>query len=76
MLVVRAHDDPEQPAELWTIAVADGAAEQLELAMPGLRYVRLHPDGRRIVFNAGRTHDEVWVMENLLLERGAGRSGR
>ena len=59
VLLVRARDDPDQPAELWKIAVADGAAEQLELAMPGLRYVRLHPDGRRIVFNAGRTQEEV-----------------
>ena len=66
VLVVKGYRDSEQPSELWKITVADGAAEQLELAMPGLRYVRLHPDGRHLAFNAGRREQEVWVIENLL----------
>lgn len=33
--------------------------------MPQMYKVRMHPDGRRIAFNAGEGKAEVWVMENL-----------
>jgi hypothetical protein len=36
------------------------------LTIEGLRDVSIHPDGRRIAFNAGFKRGEQWVMENLL----------
>jgi hypothetical protein len=33
--------------------------------MSGIRFLRLHPDGKRIAFQAGEEHGEVWVIENL-----------
>jgi hypothetical protein len=34
--------------------------------MKGLRDLRVHPDGQRIVFGAGEIQDETWVLENFL----------
>lgn len=56
----------EEPAALWRVPAAGGQPEKLALAMPGLREVRVHPDGRRIAFFAQQTMTEVWLMENLL----------
>jgi len=52
--------------ELWRVPAEGGEAQKLGLAMEGLGDLRVHPDGRRIVFGAGRPHAEVWVMENFL----------
>ena len=32
--------------------------------MQGLRHLRVHPDGKRIVFDAGQIRHETWVLEN------------
>jgi hypothetical protein len=37
--------------------------------MDGLRDVSIHPDGRRIAFNAGWRRFEQWVMEHFLPAR-------
>ena len=34
--------------------------------MKGLRDLRVHPDGQRIVFDAGQIQHETWVLENFL----------
>ena len=53
--------------ELWRVPAEGGKPHKTDLAMDGLREVRIHPDGRRIAFSAGRPESaEVWVMENFL----------
>ncbi len=56
----------EGPRPLQRIAVEGGQARRLELAMPNLRHISFHPDGRRIAFEGGEKKGEVWVMENFL----------
>jgi Tol biopolymer transport system component/DNA-binding CsgD family transcriptional regulator len=58
-------EDRRTPLEVWRIPVAGGESERLGLAMPGLRGLRVHPDGRRIAFTAGSPEIEVWVLEGL-----------
>ncbi len=53
-------------SELWRVPVEGSAPEKLGIRGEKMRGLRFHPDGRRIVFNAGSTKAEVWVMENLL----------
>ncbi len=52
--------------ELWRMPVEGGNPHKLGLAMEQLSDLRIHPDGRRIAFVAGRHKTEVWVMENFL----------
>jgi len=33
--------------------------------MSGIRFLRVHPDGKRIAFQCGRTGGELWVIQNL-----------
>ena len=53
---------------LWRVPAEGGAAQSVDLAMEGLRDVRVHPDGKRIAFSAGQFLGgvEIWVMENFL----------
>ena len=62
-------DDQEQIVEWWRIPVEGGEAQKIGLAMANLRDVRVHPDGQRIAFTAGKFINEVWVMEHFLPER-------
>ena len=62
----RAGDAPQQPFELWRIPVEGGAPQKTGIAMQGLRHLRVHPDGQRIVFDAGQVSHETWVLENFL----------
>jgi hypothetical protein len=57
-----------QPASLWRVPAKGGQPERLDLTMKGwLTNLRVHPDGRRIAFDAGEEgKEEVWVMENFL----------
>ena len=59
-------DSPQQPFELWRVPVGGGAPQKTGIAMQGLRHLRVHPDGERIVFGAGQIKDETWVLENFL----------
>ena len=52
--------------DLWRVSAEGGQPQRLDLAMPGLRDVRFHPDGKQIIFSAGQWAGEVWVMENFL----------
>jgi Tol biopolymer transport system component len=59
--------NPYDPTtSLWRVALAGGEPELVGLEMEAIRYPRFHPDGRRIVFAAGRASFELWVMENFL----------
>ena len=51
---------------LWSIPILSASPVATPLTMEGFRDVSLHPDGRRIAFNAGWKKYESWVMENLL----------
>ncbi len=54
-------------SELWRVSLEGGIPQRLELAMDGLRNLRIHPDGQRVAFSAGQlTNAEIWVMENFL----------
>jgi Tol biopolymer transport system component len=52
--------------ELWRVSSAGGAPQKLDIAMPGLTELSVHPDGHRIAFRAGVPKSDVWVMENFL----------
>jgi Tol biopolymer transport system component len=57
----------ERKTELWRISVEGGEPQKLGLAMDSMiEDLHVHPDGRRMVFVAGRPKGEVWVMENFL----------
>ena len=57
---------PDQHVEVWRVPAAGGEARRTGLSMDSLRDLRLHPDGRRVVFAAGQNRGELWVMENFL----------
>jgi len=59
----------EQTIELWRIPADGGQPQEVGLAMDQLRSLRVHPDGRRIAFTAGRRKAEMWVLENFLPEQ-------
>jgi Tol biopolymer transport system component len=71
MLVVKSR---KKTNELWRVSVEDGSAQKFELAMEGLRDLRLHPDGRRVAFAAQHSKAEVWVIENFLPQAQLQRS--
>jgi len=56
----------ERKAELWLIPFGGGEPRKLEAPPEGLLQMRIHPDGRRIAFQAGEDRAELWVMENFL----------
>jgi Tol biopolymer transport system component len=53
--------------ELRRVSAQGGEPQRLDLSVDGLlRFLRVHPDGQRIVYYAWRGVKEVWVMENFL----------
>jgi Tol biopolymer transport system component len=68
---------PADKAELWLVPVAEGEPRKLDIdasdwpePRPGFR---LHPDGRRIAFMAGKSIPEVWALENFLPDRSVSK---
>lgn len=65
---------PESPAgfqirgqsELWRVPVGGGEPHRVGLPTRYQGTLAIHPDGRRIAFEAGETAPELWVVENLL----------
>lgn len=66
VLFTQTSGDPKRPDELWRIPVGGGPPQKTGIAMKGLRHLRVHPDGERIVFGAGQVQHETWVLENFL----------
>ena len=62
----------DEKRELWQVASAGGEPRKINLGME-LRDLRLHPDGRRLVFTSGKNSKEVWVMENFLPSAKGGK---
>jgi Tol biopolymer transport system component len=57
--------DPADPV-VWTVPIKGADARRLQLVEHlDSRFLRLHPDGRRVAFMAGEARGEVWVMEGL-----------
>jgi hypothetical protein len=58
-------------SELWLVPIADAPPRKLDFDAnrvapyaPGK--IRLHPDGRQLVYVSGQLSEEVWVLENFL----------
>jgi Tol biopolymer transport system component len=47
---------------LWRVSTAGGDATNIAVDLPSIRAFRLHPDGKRLAFDAGDPSFEVWVM--------------
>lgn len=60
-------DDPKVSPkwESWRVSPDGTNLQNLELVVPG-GGIRLHPDGRQIVYTTGRGRRDLWVMENFL----------
>ena len=56
------------PFSLSILSIESGESKKLELNVPTLFNLRIHPDGKQVVFEAGRRIFEVWAMENFLTE--------
>ncbi len=51
---------------LWRIAATGGEPTNIPVDLRGIRAFRLHPDGKRLAFDAGEPSYEVWVMERRI----------
>ena len=51
--------------ELHRIAREDGSAERIGEIADYVHGARLHPDGRTLVYRAGRPRGEIWALEGL-----------
>lgn len=55
-----------QPHSVWRVPAAGGDPQRLNLPMSGTNVgLRVHPDGRRVLFTSGERSSEIWVLENL-----------
>jgi Tol biopolymer transport system component len=52
--------------ELWRISADGSGLRKIGLNMWWMRRLDIHPDGKRITFQAGIQDWELWAMENLL----------
>ena len=59
----------EPLTELWSIRL-DGERRPLGLALDRPTHLSVHPDGTHIAFELKYETDELWAMDNLLLELG------
>jgi len=64
LLFVRKGNEPGTGYDLMVIPAAGGEPRKL-LSAPRIMHLRVHPDGRRIIWGGGQFRAEVWVMENL-----------
>jgi Tol biopolymer transport system component len=51
--------------EISVIPAEGGQPRSTGIRGNGIRFLRLHPDGRRIAFQGGEAEGEVWAIENL-----------
>ena len=52
---------PGSPPALWRVSL-DGKADKLATRLDRVDSVRLHPDGRRVAYTAGKVWEEVLVL--------------
>jgi Tol biopolymer transport system component len=58
---------------LWRIPVDGGTPQKLDVALPAMARVTVHPDGRRVAVVNVDTKGEIWTRQNL---SAAARQGR
>ena len=63
---VRATTGGAEGTRLWRVDAAGGEPEVVGLELEAIHHLRLHPDGRRLAFTAGRVSQELWVMTDFL----------
>jgi Tol biopolymer transport system component len=66
LFFVRRYMKNEDTFSLWRIRAEGGEPQRIGVAMGDTSQISVHPDGRRIAFNAGDSKTEVWMMENFL----------
>ncbi|HUP64337.1 MAG TPA: hypothetical protein VM557_03555, partial [Thermoanaerobaculia bacterium] len=49
----------------WRMPLEGGEPVRIGLKMPHLRHFAISPDGRRFLFTAGQSSEEIWVVENI-----------
>lgn len=52
----------KQETEVWSLPINGGGAQRLDLNLPAMTQLQLHPDGRRLLFRAGEVTSEIWAM--------------
>ncbi|MFL5620054.1 MAG: hypothetical protein ACJ79A_16875 [Gemmatimonadaceae bacterium] len=67
----RLTEDPDPRSEMWRISIDGGTPERVGVSMAGLMAQTISRDGRRMAFVGGESHDELWVMTNILPPRGS-----
>ncbi|HSB13020.1 MAG TPA: tetratricopeptide repeat protein [Bryobacteraceae bacterium] len=65
ILFVQRDGEPSEASVISVIAAAGGELRRTGIRMNGIRQLRLHPDGKHIVFLAGKPGGEVWTIDNL-----------
>lgn len=50
---------------LWQVDIADGSLRKMNIAVPGMNRISLHPDGRRLAIGSADLKGEIWALENL-----------
>jgi len=67
VFVLQRDINDDTTMELWYVLTdASPPRKIMEADLGGWSGVRVHPDGRRIAFDAARPFYELWVMENFL----------
>lgn len=66
LYIKRTAGAKEEKGELWLVPAAGGEPTRIGLNMERMKHLRLHPEGKRIVFTSEKIVLEVWVMENIL----------
>lgn len=57
--------------ELWHVPLDGSPPKKLDIDMPWIRSVSVHPNNRIITFAAGSSEDDaIWIMENFLPKLG------
>ena len=70
LLVTQRSGDPA-PVVVLRVPVAGGPSEPTGISMRGINGVQVHPDGRRIFFEANDSGpSEIWELENFLPKPG------
>jgi len=56
-------------SEIWRVPAQGGTPLKLDLSVPKMLLLKLHPDNRRFAFSVNEeSKSELWVMENFLPE--------
>lgn len=66
LLYQRISSPTAQESELWLVPASGGKPRKIDLGFADLRELKIHPDGRQVVFHTPTDTYEVWVMENFL----------